>query len=344
MTKPRINSTLSDVAKAAGVSASTASRALNGLAEKYRISPATAQLVKETAERLDFRPSQVARSLRLRRTGLLGIVVPDLSNPFFSAIARAVTVHAESEGFSALLADSDGRVEKERELIDQLVARNVESLIVCPIGLEFDHLERVHRDGVPLVAVDRCQADSDMIQVTSDHVAGARQAIELLLAHGHRRIGVLQGLAGTLPCDLRLQGVRQALHCVGLQLDPSRIDGDQFTEESGYRSTRRLLTQSPDVTALFAMSTPNAFGAIRAASELGLRIPADLSLISFDDVAFAEFMQTPLTTIAQDVSALGRRAASLVSTQIAQGKVPRQKMHKIPVNLISRTSIGKVTL
>ncbi|MEW4564825.1 LacI family DNA-binding transcriptional regulator [Bremerella sp. JC770] len=343
MGKAPANSTLSDVAREANVSVSTASRALNGLAEKYRISASTAQLVQETADKLGFRPSQVARSLRLKRTGLLGIVVPDLANPFFSSIARSVTVSAEAEGYSALLADSGGLVDKERQLIEQLTDRSVEALVVCPVGLEFDHLEKIHQQKVPLVIVDRCKSQSQMVQVTSDHTTGTQQAMQLLLDNGHRKIGVLQGIAGTLPCDQRLLGMKQALADVGVVLDPTLVDGDQFTYESGYRSARNLLTNHPSITALFAMSTPNAFGAYQAAIELGRRVPEDLSLVCFDDVAFADFMQVPLTTVAQDVPELGRRAASLVTQQLRDGKAPRQKMHTIPVTLLQRASVGKVS-
>ncbi|WP_233199070.1 MULTISPECIES: LacI family DNA-binding transcriptional regulator [Pirellulaceae] len=333
---------MSDVAREANVSVSTASRVLNGLAEKYRISQSTAQLVRESAEKLDFRPSQVARSLRLKRTGLLGIVVPDLSNTFFSSIARAVTISAEADGFSAILADSGGSVEKEKQLIDQLVDRSVEALVVCPIGLSFEHLERVHHHGTPLVLVDRCKACSEMVQVTSDHIAGTLLAMKLLLENGHRHIGVLQGIAGTLPCDQRLLGVQEALAEVDIEFDSAMVAGDQFTYESGYRSARQLLTTHPEITALFAMSTPNAFGAYQAAVELGLRVPDDISLVCFDDVAFADFMQVPLTTISQDVPELGRLAATLVTQQLLSGEVPSQKLHKLPVTLLTRASVGKV--
>lgn len=336
------NSTLSDVAREANVSVSTASRVLNGLAEKYRISQPTAQLVRQSAEKLGFRPSQVARSLRLKRTGLLGIVVPDLSNTFFSSIARAVTVSAETDGFSAILADSGGSVEKEKQLIDQLVARSVEALVVCPIGLDFEHLESVHQQGIPLVVVDRCKANSAMTQVTSDHIAGTRLAMQLLLEHGHRHIGVLQGIAGTLPCDQRLLGVQEALADVGVEFDYTMVAGDQFTYESGYKSARHLLTTHPEITALFAMSTPNAFGAYQAAIDLGRRVPDDISLVCFDDVAFADFMQVPLTTVSQDVPELGRLAASLVTQQLLTGKAPSQTMYKLPVTLLTRASVGKV--
>lgn len=342
MPKAPPNSTLSDVAREANVSVSTASRVLNGLAEKYRISQSTAQLVRQSAEKLGFRPSQVARSLRLKRTGLVGIVVPDLANTFFSSIARSVTVSAEADGFSAILADSGGLVEKEKQLIDQLVARSVEALVVCPIGLNFEHLERVHQQGIPLVVVDRCKASSSMTQVTSDHIAGTRLAMNLLLENGHRQIGVLQGIAGTLPCDQRLQGVQESLSEVGVAFDSSMVAGDQFTYESGYQSALELLTTYPKITALFAMSTPNAFGAYQAAIELGLRVPDDISLVCFDDVAFADFMQVPLTTVSQDVPELGRLAASLVTGQLVNGKVPTQTMHKLPVTLLTRASVGKV--
>lgn len=324
------------------MSISTASRVLNGLAEKYRISQSTAQLVRDSAEDLGFRPSQVARSLRLKRTGLLGIVVPDLSNTFFSSIARSVTISAESDGFSAILADSGGSVEKEKELLDQLVARSVEALVVCPVGLSFEHLEEVHEQGLPLVVVDRCKANSSMLQVTSDHLEGTRQAMKLLLENGHRHIGVLQGVAGTMPCDQRLLGVQQALADVDVTLDPDMVAGDQFTYESGYESACQLLMIHPEITALFAMSTPNAFGAYQAAKELGYQVPKDLSLVCFDDVAFADFMQVPLTTVSQDVPELGRLAASLVTQQLFSGKVPSQKMHKLPVTLLTRASVGKV--
>ncbi|MBA2113584.1 LacI family DNA-binding transcriptional regulator [Bremerella alba] len=343
MPKARSGSTLSDVAREAKVSVSTASRALNGLAEKYRISSSTAQLVRDKAEKLGFRPSQVARSLRLKRTGLLGIVVPDLSNPFFSSIAQSVTVSAESDGFSAILADSGGSVEKEQKLIEQLTARSVEALVVCPVGLKFAHLESTREQGTPLVLVDRCKDKSSMVQVTSDHTTGTQQAMQLLIGNGHRKIGVLQGIAGTLPSDQRLLGVKEALAKVGVNLDPALVEGNQFTYESGYQSARNLLMNHPEITAFFAMSTPNAFGAYQAAMELGRRVPEDLSLVCFDDVKFANFMQVPLATVAQDVPELGRLAASLVAEQIRSGKAPVQKMHKVPVTLLTRASVGKVS-
>ncbi|WP_437222343.1 LacI family DNA-binding transcriptional regulator [Planctomicrobium sp. SH661] len=333
---------MSDVAHAAGVSVSTASRALNGLASQNRISESTAQLVKDAAKQLGFRPSEVARSLRSRRTGLLGIIVPDLSNPFFSAITRAVTISIESAGFSTVMADSDGSVNKERDLIDQMISRNVESLVVCPVGLEFQHLELASKSGLPLIVVDRCCVGSSMVQVTSDHLEGARLAMKVLLQNGHRQIGILRGLPGTLPCDLRLQGAQMELKEVREELDPAFVAGDQFTFESGYQSARQLLTQSPEITALFAMSTPNALGAIRAAAEMGRRIPEDLSLISFDDIAFAEFMQVPLTTIVQDVPELGRRAAELVIEELQSKTTTKKRTHKIPVRLVSRASVGRV--
>lgn len=343
MNSPSSTVTLNDVAKAAGVSVSTASRALNGRAEEYRIRESTAQTVRQTAERLGFQPSILARSLRLKKTGLVGIVVPDLSNAFFSAIARAVTVSAESAGMAALIADSGGSTEKETLHLNALTARNVESIVICPVGIHFNHLEKVHQQGVPLVMVDRCQSESTLVQVTSEHYSGARLAIEELLAHGHQNIGILQGLPETLPCSARLNGVRDSLEAVGIPYREEFVEGSEFTEQSGYQSALKLLQENPQLTALFAMSYPNAFGAMRAIRELGLNMPKDVSLITFDDAPHADFLEVPLTAVAQDIDQIGRTAANLVMELIQVKQPLKITNHQIPVELIKRASVERVS-
>ncbi|WP_345323935.1 LacI family DNA-binding transcriptional regulator [Novipirellula rosea] len=331
--------TLQDVADAAGVSVSVASRSLNGRAREYRISVETEKAVKKTAAKLGFRPSQVARSLRLKRSGLVGVVVPDLSNPFFASIAREVTLAAEHDGYSVIVADSRETTANEEKLIEQLLGRQIEALVVCPVGRQHDHLAAIDASGLPVVLVDRGFAKSKLVQVTSDHRCGAQRATELLLDHGHRSIGVLQGLPGTLPNDQRIEGLRAGLAKHDIELDSSMVAGDSFSEHSGYESARQLLSTHPNITAFFAFSTPNALGALRAVSEMGLRVPEDLSIVTFDDIPFADFMSVPLTTVAQDVPALGRTAAELISKQLRTGKRPRTKKHSIEVHLVNRDSI-----
>tara|TARA_R110002095_G_scaffold204042_2_gene186499 strand:- start:3740 stop:4774 length:1035 start_codon:yes stop_codon:yes gene_type:complete len=334
--------TLKQVAEAAGVSLSTASRALSGKAEAYRISSTTEKSVQAAAKKLQFSPSLLARSLRSQRTKLLGMVLPNIANPFFAAIAREIALVAEENAFSVLITDSQENSETEMQLVEQLRARQIEGLIVCPVGIHNQHLTKIAKQKLPLVLVDRGFDHKDLVTVTSDHRAGARAATKLLLESGHRTIGILQGLPDTLPNAERLAGVREAFAQQNIALDPTWIAGNHFDETSGYQAAGKLLSEHPEITALFAFSNQNAMGALRAAGELGRTIPDDLSLIAFDDHPFAAYLAAPLTSVNQDVGQLGRVAARLLIEQIKTGVLPEVKQHRIPVQLMNRASIMKI--
>ncbi|MEM9586725.1 MAG: LacI family DNA-binding transcriptional regulator, partial [Planctomycetota bacterium] len=327
------------VAEAAGVSVSTASRALAGKAKAYRISDRTAANIQTVADSLGYRPSYLARSLRLRRSGLIGVVVPDVANPFFAAIAREITLLVEASGYSVLLADSRDDTAIEKRLAQQLADRQVEGLIVCPVGLEPEHLLAIQSSGIPLVLVDRVFPGHDLVTVTSRHRSGAEASAKLLMAKGHRTIGVLQGIPGTLPNEERLAGLRSVLADHGHALEPELIAGENFTEKSGYEAAKELLSTRSDITALFAISTPNALGGLRAARELGWSIPDRLSLVAFDDHPFGDFMAVPLTTVSQDVRALGTTAAEILMTHLETKSRPDQSEHLIDTSLTLRQSI-----
>jgi LacI family transcriptional regulator len=332
--------TLEHVAKAAGVSRSTASRALAGKARQYRISEKTEQAVLKAAKGLGFQASHVARSLRTQRTSLIGLLVPDASNPFFAAIARKATVHAERFGLSTLLADSHDSIEHEKDLLTNLQSRQVEGLIICPIGDSSSHLQGLERTGTNVVVVDRWFPDLKLTTVTSENERGASVATNALIQKGHRVIGVLQGRPGTSTNDERLQGYRQALIANKIRPDDKLIRGDDFSEESGYRSTCELLDANPRITALFAFSNQNALGALRAFAERKLRVPDDVSLVTFDDPPFAEYLASPLCVIRQDIEAIGHKAAELLLEQIRTGTKPKERIHRVPVEFIMRNSIG----
>ncbi len=330
---------LKHVAEAAGVSLSTASRALSGKAVAYRISAHTEQLVLSAAAKLDFYPSQVARSFRTQKTKLLGVVLPDVSNLFFSSIAREVTTYAEENGYSVLLADSRESTEVEQKLIAQLRAREIEGLVISPVGLQKEHLEKLHATNLPVILVDRGFPSSPLITVTSDHRKAASQAMKILIAMGHRKIGVLQGIPGTLPNEERLIGIREELKRAGLPFDTSLIKGNQFSESSGYRSAKQLLNEHFDITALFALSNQIGLGALRVMTELRMKIPNEISIITFDDHPYSEFLAPAMTTVRQDVKTLGRMAAELIFKQIKTGRKPRKKVHQIPVKIVERASV-----
>jgi LacI family transcriptional regulator, galactose operon repressor len=331
---------LKDVASAAGVSVSTASRVLSGKAAAYRISQATQAAVQKAAGRLEFRPSQVARSLRLQKTNTIGVVVPDMANPFFAAIAREITIAAEASGRVVLMADCRDTTEHELSCVQQLLARQVEGLLVCPVGRTDAHLAEVAEAGLPLVLVDRVFENRQFVSVTSGHCEGAGEVVDLLLACGHRTIGVLQGLPETLPNEERIKGYRDSLRRRRIAFEPSLIRGENFSAASGYEACKSLLEERPDVTALFAFSNQNAFGALKALQELGRCVPDDVSLVTFDDHPLFDHLAVPLTAASQDAQALGSTAAQLLIKQIESGRCPREKQHRVPIRLIKRSSVG----
>lgn len=331
--------TLQHVADSAGVSVSTASRILSGKAAAYRISQRAEKLVRQAAQKLGFRPSQVARSLRSKRSGLLGVMLPDVANPFFAAIAREVTVAAEAAGYSVILADSREDTATEQTLLDQLRSRNVEGLVICPVGASFEHLEAAYHAGLPLVLVDRVFAKVPMVQVTSDHAQGAADLTKLLLAEGHSHLGILQGIPHTLPNAERLKGIRASLDKRRINLSESQIVGDQFTEASGHQAAQTLLSQRTPPTALFAFSNLIALGALRACAERGLVVGKDISLVSFDDHPFMNYLRCPITSAAQDIRQLGLQAAERIIQQLQSGSRPAQKMLRIPCTIQHRQSI-----
>jgi LacI family transcriptional regulator len=267
--------------------------------------------------------------------------VPDVANPFFAAITKEVTLRAESQGLSVLLADSRESTSVEINLLMQLHSRRVEGLVVCPVGLSKSHLEDLDSSGTPLVIVDRCFLNTPLVSVMSDNRGGAESGVDQLLSQGHRVIGCIQGLPGTLPNEMRLTAIKKRLTESGIALDDSLIAGNNFTEHSGYEAAMRLLQQRPDITALFALCSPSAFGALRAAMELQRRVPEELSLITFDHSPAADLLRAPLSTISQDVEQLGKIAANLLVDQIITGKKTRTKKHVIPVRMIVRQSVAK---
>lgn len=334
--------TLEQVAAAAGVSPSTASRALAGKARQCRISEKTEHAILHAASELGFRASHVARSLRTQRSGLIGVLVPDASNPFFAAIARAATICAERHGLSMLLADCHDSLDQEKELLTQLQSRQVEGLLICPIGESCSHLQALEHGGANVVMVDRWFDNLKLTTVTSDNERGTYDATCALIEMGHQQIGCLQGRPNTSSNNERLRGYRKALRAYNLTPNSALIRGDDYSEASGYRSSCELIDTHPELSALFAFGNQNSLGALRALAERKLKIPQDISLLAFDDTPYTEYLAPPLSVIRQDVEVIGRKAAELLIQQIQTATKPRKRLHRVPVELVMRDSVGRL--
>jgi LacI family transcriptional regulator len=215
----------------------------------------------------------------------------------------------------------------------------VEGVVLCPVGLSAGHLLKLKKNRLPLVLVDRFFPDHDLPYVSSDNLTGTREAVELLIGQGHRRIACLQGLRGTSPNELRVRGYREALVAHRLPVVESLIVGDSFTELSGYIETKLLIRSCSDITAILALSNLNALGAIRALTEERLSVPGDISIIAFDDTPYASYLATPMTTVSQASAEMGDVAIKLLFDQIHSPQTRVKGGILLPTTLVLRKSI-----
>lgn len=334
-------STLRTLADQIGVSVSTVSRILSGQASRYRISPRTSERVLAKARRFQIAPNPLARGLKVNKTLTIGLVIPDISNPFFAGIARSVETEAASRGYSTILCDTQDDTAREMEAIRVLRYRKVEGLVICPVGQSNRHLRVFESDPLPIILVDRYFPNLKLPFVASDNVRGAYEATQYLLDRGHRTIACIQGLVGTSPNTLRIRGYRRALADHRIPR-PSLIVGDSFSQKNGYDQTQRLLKKRPDLTAIFAFSNLIALGVLRALSEKGRVVPQDMSVLCFDDQPYCAYLATPMTTVEQNNIELGRRAVTMLFDRIQQSKSGSAEGVLIPTRLIERQSVGTI--
>jgi LacI family transcriptional regulator len=332
---------LKQLAERTGLSVSTVSRVLNGKAESARISTATSQRVMEEARRQGIVINTVARGLRLRTTQTLGLLIPDISNPFFAALARQVEKASRERGFSVILGDSEENSEIESHNARLMQSRQVDALVVAPVGDRHDHLRKISLT-LPLILVDRVLPELAVPSVSADNFAGARMAVEHLVSVGHQRIGCVQGLPASSTNAARVSGFRSAILSSNLNLSDDSVCGDGYSIESARNAALRLLSSPLRPTAIVALGNLLALGVLQAARELNLTVPHDLSLIGFDDQPWLEWISPPLTTVAQPIDELGAAAMNLCFEKLEQnpppGNPPRQML--LPMKLIPRESVS----
>lgn len=322
-----------------GVSPTTVSRVLSGQAKKYRISAETEKAIKDFAAQENFTPNPIAKGLRLKKTHTIGLVIPDIANPFFAGIASQVVNVARTHGYSIVLCDSEENPALERQSVELLWARQVDGMILCAVGQTADYLARYAREKRPLVLVDRVFPDLGLPYVSADNFSGAKAATDHLLDNGHRRIACLQGMCGTAPSKARVSGYTTALHTRGVPFDPRLVVGDSFGEQSGYLDTKLILRAAPDITAIFAMSNLLALGALRALREENRVVPGDISVVAFDDQPYLAHLSPPLTTVAQPHLEMGAAAVKLLLDHMRDPANAMGSGLSLPTSLIIRKSV-----
>lgn len=326
--------TIADVAKRAGVSTATVSRHLAG----QRVREASA--VQASIDALEFRASQVARSLKSGVTRTIGLVVPDVSNPFFAAVAKGVESVSRQLGLNVFLSNTDEDVELENGVLQELIGR-VDGVILVPAREEADNTEALRRAGVPIVLLDRWLNNADDLDsVLVDSHGGASQAARYLLNLGHRRIGLISGPLDTTPGRERHNGFVEVLESAGVEAEPALVQMGDFKVDSGYQATLRLLGLPSGVTAIFAANNLMSIGMLRALHHMGVRVPDEVSVIGFDDLELAELLSPPLSVVSRPAVEQGVLAMRLLSNRI-EGKGPGKRQHLVlDTGLTVRGSCG----
>jgi len=334
--------TIKVIADRANVSITTVSRVLSGKGTEYRISRKTQDVVFKVANELHYEPNHLARALRLKTTKTIGMIIPDISNPFFSIIASCVERESRKAGYSVIVCDSQEDTSIEKESIKILELRKVDGLIICPVGKESKYITELANHGVPIVTVDRYFPQLNLSYVVSDNYNGSIQAINHFIENGHRKIAFIQGLLNSSANNDRLKGYRDALKLHNIELNEAFIVGDSFGEQNGYIGAKFLLNGSDRPTAIFAASNLISLGAMRAISEEHLKIPDDISMIAFDDQPYSDYLSTPMSTINQKKEELGKLSISLLLNEMYKNGDADKKKIIVPTELIVRKSVKKI--
>ncbi len=324
--------TIGDVARRAGVSTTTVSRHLAG----QRVREAAA--VQASIEALEFRASHTARSLKSGVTRTIGLVVPDVSNPFFAAVAKGVESVSRHLELNVFLSNTDESVQLERGVLQGLIGR-VDGVILVPAREQSNNTAELRREGVPIVLVDRRLRDAgDLDSVLVDSRGGAFRAVEHLLSFGHQRIGLVSGPLDTTPGQERYNGFVEALESAGVVLDPALIQTGDFRVDSGYQATLRLLGLPSTVTAIFSANNLMTVGVLQALHHMGVRVPDEVSVIGFDDLELAELLSPPLSVIARPAVEQGVLAMRLLRNRIADNGPERAQHVVLDTQLKARGS------
>lgn len=333
---------IKELAAQIGISATTVSRVLNGKAELYRISPATSKKVLDAANKFSYYPDRIARGLRLKKTETLGLIIPDIANPFFSSIAKTIEIETRSKGYSLILGDSLDDIQTETELLNLFAGRKADGIILAPVGQSSKHIEEFQKRGIPVMVIDRYLPGTEIPFITTDNYAGAFEAVQYMISKGHRIIACIQGLNGISVNTDRVQGYRDALEQNNIKPDSSLIVGDDFGEENGYNKTRFLLSRRDPPTAILALSNLISLGAMRAIAETGLKIPDDISIISFDDQPYSALLACPMTTVEQSNDKIAVIAVNML-LDIITGRKKENEIENIMIRprLIIRKSVKK---
>jgi DNA-binding LacI/PurR family transcriptional regulator len=328
---------LQEVAKRAKVSIATVSRVLN---KSDKVVPETRAVVEQALLDLGYRPSRVARRLRMNsgHAHLVGLIIPDIQNPFYAEIARGVEDAAYASEYALILCNSDENLDKERFYLDVMRDESVDGIVMPPFDdTDVAVLEMV-KTGIPVVCVDRSHAKvkTDLVEV--DNYQGALEAVRHLIDKGHKSIALIEGRTQVSTSRERRRGYLDALAAQGIALRKDLMRAGDFKQESGRVLTNELLDLRKPPTALFVCNNLMTVGALGALHQRGLRVPADVAVVGFDDLPWAEALDPPPTVVRQPAYDVGRQAMELLLKRIMEPQRPPVTVRLRPELVIRRST------
>jgi LacI family transcriptional regulator len=306
--------TIVEVANRAAVSIATVSNVIRGT---KRVSPQLEERVRAAMLELDYSPNAIARGLKTKQSYMLGLVLPDITNPFFPGIIRGAEDTAFDRGYFLVTANTDEQIGRERRVMGALRSYRADGILLASApSTDAEHIRRTISDGVSVVFLDRLVPGVKADAVLLDNVRGARECVRHLLQLGHRRIAIVTGPLSLQNARERLQGYKDAIRACDVPFDPALVVEGDYRMESGERAMRDLLSRKARATAVFVCNGVMTVGALKAAEEAGLVFPRDMSIATFDDLAFDHSSHPHLTVVVQPSYEMGARAATLLIDRI----------------------------
>nr|WP_241264140.1 LacI family DNA-binding transcriptional regulator [Bowmanella dokdonensis] len=333
---------IKDIAALSGVSPATVSRTLRN---PELVNKDTRKKVMKAVKESGYRPNRFGSSLRTRQSGNIVVVMPDITHQVNAGIIRAIESEAQKHGYSVLLGDTQGLIERERHYADMVNSGQADGILLFTPRLPFDvdPDQPLLKQLPPLVSGNETIPVEGLCRVSVNNTAGARAATEYLLSLGHRRIAAVLGASDAPSNQERLDGYHQAMDEAGLQVDPQWIVAGDYSTDSGMAAMEKLLKLRQRPTAVFCFNDDMAIGALNVLHQYGFAIPQDISVMGFDDIRYAALMRPALTTIHQPLEDIGRAAMQLLLEQL-NGRQPKNNYVELPFELIVRQSTGPVPL
>jgi LacI family transcriptional regulator len=326
-----------DVAKRAGVAPITVSRCVNN---SGYCSPETRTRIDAAIAELGFVPNRLASGLRSKRTHTLALVLTDITNPFFTTIARGVEDAASKAGYTVIFCNTDEAVAKEQMYLKMLLEKRVDGILLVPAVIGIDSVNIAKKQGVPIVVIDRRLPEAQTDVVRCDSEKGAYDLTNLLISLGHRDIVILNGPRGVSTAEDRLSGYRRALAEAGIIINEDNEFFGAFTQSSGFDMARQALQKNNKITAVFAANNVITFGAIKAFQDMGVRVPEDIAVVGFDDLPASLVMFPFLTVAAQPAYEMGRKAMEILLKRL-DGELSTQFQEVVlPADIVIRQSSG----